>query len=310
MKKVIALLICFVVVRSFGQQEAAYSHYSFNTLAINSGYAGSRDALTVTGLHRSQWISFPGAPNTQTLTVHTPLFKENLGLGLTVLNDKIGPTRTSGVFVDIAYKMQVGLKGKLSFGLKGGINLRRVDLASITTIQEGDPNFFASVSSQTLPNFGFGLYYQLPRFYAGLSTPKLLQNKFNTDPENTSPDLGKETPHLYVISGTVIDLSKPMLLKLKPSTLIKITGGAPIQIDLTALVYYNESLWAGPTFRSGDAFGILAGINVTRQFGIGYSFDWSYTNATGRYNSGSHEIMLRYDFIYKNQGKIDSPRHF
>lgn len=310
MKKFGVVILFLSVVQLFGQQEALYTHYSFNTIAVNPAYAGSRDALTVTGLNRTQWVSFPGAPKTQSLTLHAPFFNEKLAFGLSFLNDKIGPTNTTGIFIDAAYKIRLGYKGSFSFGLKGGLNLRKVDLSGITTNQPGDPNFLGSVTNQALPNFGFGLYYSLPNFYAGISTPRLLQNKFNTDPENTSPDLGKETPHLYIITGTVYELSKPLSLKLKPSAMIKITGGAPIQIDLTALVYYRDFLWAGPMFRTGDAVGVLAGVNITNQFALGYSFDWSFINGTGRYNGGSHEIMMRYDFIFKDKGKIESPRNF
>lgn len=311
MKRVVAFIVFIVgVFQSFGQQEAAFSHYSFNTLGVNSAYAGSRNALTVTGLHRSQWVSFPGAPQTQTITLHTPLFKDNLGFGLSMLNDKIGPTQTSGIFIDVAYRMRLGYKGKLSFGLKGGVNLRKVDLTEITTIQEDDPNFLSGISSQALPNFGFGMYYQLPKFYLGLSTPKLLQNTFLTDPENISPELGKENIHGYLIVGGVVDVSKANGIQLKPSALVKYTSGAPIQVDLTTLFYYNEFLWAGPMFRTGDAIGVLAGVNISEQFALGYAFDWSYANTTGRYNNGSHELMLRYDFIFSRQSKIESPRHF
>lgn len=311
MKKIlIALLVFGGAFQVAAQQEAMFTHYSFNTLGVNPGYAGSRDALTVTGLHRSQWVSFPGAPTTQTLTLHAPVFNEKIGLGLSFINDKIGPTKNTGIFVDFAYKLKVGEKGKLSFGLKGGLNVRGDELASLTTIQENDPNFAGNVQSQLLPNFGFGLYYSLPRFYAGISTPRLLENKFSSNTTTGGTNLGSESRHYYLIAGTIFNLTENGNVKLKPTTFFKVTAGAPIEMDLTALFYIKDRVWAGPMFRTGDAFGVLAGLNISDQFSLGYSFDWSFANSTGRYNGGSHELMLRYDFIFNEKAKIESPRYF
>lgn len=311
MKKLFIILLSIGGLQATAQQEAMFTHYSFNTLGVNPGYAGSRDALTVTGLHRSQWVSFPGAPITQTLTLHAPILNEKIGLGASFINDKIGPTKSTGFFVDFAYKIQVGEKGKLAFGLKAGLSLRGDDLASLTTIEDGDPNFQAGMQNQVLPNFGFGLYYSLPRFYVGLSTPRLIQNSFKSSAGGSgSGTLAAEVRHYYFIAGTIFNLTDNGNLKLKPTTFVKVTAAAPVEMDITALFYYKDLIWAGPMFRTGDAFGILAGLNVTDQFSFGYSFDWSYGNPTGRYNAGSHELMLRYDFIFNERSKIESPRYF
>jgi type IX secretion system PorP/SprF family membrane protein len=277
---------------------------------VNPGYAGRRDSLTVTVLHRSQGVKYPGAPTTQTLTLHAPVFNEKIGLGLSFINDKIGPTKKTGLFIDFAYKLQVGQKGKLSFGLKGGLNFQQDEVGSLTTIDENDPKFGGSVQSQLLPNFGFGLYYSLPRFYAGISTPRLLQNKFETNATSGGTDLALEARHYYLIAGTIFDLTENGNVKLKPTTFLKVTAGAPIELDLTALFYFKDTFWAGPMLRTGDAVGVLAGLNLTNQFSLGYSFDWSFANSTGRYNAGSHELMLRYDFIFNDKAKIESPRYF
>lgn len=311
MKKIFIVLIILGSVRQVtAQQEAMFTHYAFNTLGVNPGYAGSRDALTVTGLHRSQWVSFPGAPITQTLTLHAPVFNDKIGLGASFISDKIGPTKSTGFFVDFAYKIKVGDKGKLAFGLKGGFNMLGTDLASISTIQDGDPNFQAGMQSQLLPNFGFGLYYALPRFYAGISTPRLLKNQIANSGVASGTNLASEVRHFYLIAGTIFDLTENGNLKLKPTAFMKITAAAPVEMDLTALFYYKNLLWAGPMLRTGDAVGVLAGVNVSDQFSLGYSFDWSFGNKTGRYNGGSHELMLRYDFIFNEKAKIKSPRYF
>lgn len=309
MKKLVLIITTvFLGLTSTAQQDAMFTHYSFNTLGVNPGYAGSRDALTVTALHRSQWVNFPGAPITQTLTAHMPLADDKMGLGLSFLNDRIGPTRNSSIYIDFAYKIKVGDKGKLAFGLKGGTSIMSNELADLNTDQAGDQTFAANIQSRLLPNFGFGLYYTLPRFYAGISTPRLLENNFNSG--TTSGSVASEARHYFFIAGGFIDLIKGGKLSLKPTTYVKMTVGAPIEVDLTALFYFKNKFWLGPMFRTGDAAGILAGMNITQQFSFGYSFDWSFGNSTGKYNAGSHELMLRYDFVFGKNAKVLSPRYF
>lgn len=304
-------LVCASIINLdiYAQQDAMFSHYSFNTLAVNPGYAGSRDALTITGLHRSQWVGFDGAPTTQTLTLHSPAFNNSVGLGLSVINDKIGPTNTTSFYGDFGYHIKVTEKAKLALGLKGGINLMSAQLNDLGLADENDVAFSSNIQSQLLPNFGFGAYYYTTRWYAGVSVPKLLENNFLSSTTAGSVSGASEKRHYFLIAGAVFDLGEN--LKLKPTTYIKVTQAAPAEADLTAMfIMLEDKLELGAMYRTGDAAGILAGYNVTEQLRIGYAFDWSFTNTTSQYNAGSHEVMLRYDFIYKGKEKIRSPRYF
>ncbi len=309
MKKIIIFLVIILSVLSLNaQQDAMFTHYMFNTLSVNPAYAGSRDVLTVTALHRSQWVNFDGAPVSQTITAHTPIPGKNSGLGISIINDKIGPVNTTSINVDFSYRIKVTNKAGLAFGLKGGLNMMNNNLTDLTLDETNDPTFISDVNSKLLPNFGFGMYYFTDKFYAGLSIPKLLENDFVTNATSGTTDLTSEKRHYFLILGSVFDLTES--IKLKPTTFIKVAGGAPIEVDLTASFIFRDKFWAGAVFRTGDALGILAGLNVSDQFALGYSFDWSYTNTTIKYNGGSHEIMLRYDFIYKNNDNIKTPRYF
>ncbi len=309
MKKII--IIVFSVILSnvaYAQQDAMYTQYMFNTLAVNPAYAGSRDALSITGLHRSQWIGFKGAPITQTLTMHTPVLTKNIGMGLSFINDKIGPVNTTSLYFDFSYKIRFGENSNLAFGLKGGMNLRSQGLTDLDIVDSNDPAFLNNVRSQLLPNFGFGMYYFTDKFYVGISIPKLLENNFATNSTTGTTNPASEERHYFLIAGTVFSINEG--IKFKPTTFIKITNGAPIEGDITATFIFNERFWSGAMFRTGDALGLLAGLNISDQFALGYSFDWSYTNSTVQYNAGSHELMLRYDFIYKVEEDIRSPRYF
>jgi type IX secretion system PorP/SprF family membrane protein len=309
MKKIIIAASLALGLQSVqAQQDAMFTHYMYNTLAVNPAYAGSRDALTITLLGRKQWVSFPGAPTTQTLTLHAPIMDNKLGLGLSILNDKIGPTNTTSLYGDFAYKMKVSTKGTLAFGLKAGLNVMNNSLAGLKNIEGNDIQFANNVKSKLLPNFGVGLYYGQEKFYIGLSTPKLLQNNFQSSTIGSTSGTSKEKRHYFLIAGTVLKLSESV--KLKPTTFIKVTQAAPIEADLTATFVLKEKLNLGIMGRTGDAIGALVGYNFTDQFTAGYSFDWSFVNNTRKYNGGSHEIMLRYDLIYKSKDKIKSPRYF
>ncbi|MCW3104779.1 MAG: hypothetical protein JWO09_3219 [Bacteroidetes bacterium] len=309
-KKIIAGLAFTVAgFASFAQQAPMYTHYMYNTLSINPGYAGSRDALTITALHRSQWVDFKGAPVTQTLTLHTPLRNEHIGVGLSVINDKIGPTHNTSLFADFAYIMRLNKSSKLALGLSAGANIFQSSLGSLNLDQSTDPVFQSNIGNHITPNFGFGAYYSRERFYAGISAPSLLQNNYSVTnlPDGTTLT-GKEQRHYFLIAGTMLKLTSN--LDFKPTALVKVTPAAPIQADVTASFIIMKKLLLGGMYRTGDAVGALVGVDITDQFHVGYSFDWSYGLKTFKYNQGSHEIVLRYDFIYSSKKQIHSPRYF
>lgn len=309
MKKIIlTLIIAISSVALFAQQDAMFTHYMFNTLSVNPAYAGSRDALTVTGLHRSQWVGFDGAPTTQTVTLHSPIFNENIGVGLSIVNDKIGPTNMTSIYGDFAYKIKVSKKAKLAFGLSAGLNVRQNGLTDLAIDESIDDSFRADENSELLPNFGFGVYYSTDKYYVGISTPKLLKNDFKSNKISGGNEHGSEVRHYFLIAGAVFNLSSEF--KLKPTTLFKLTNGAPAQLDLTASLIFRDKIWGGLMYRTGDAAGVLVGVFITPVLSAGYSFDWSYGNSTIKYNGGSHEIMLMYDLVFKNKAKIRSPRYF
>lgn len=307
----IAIALVFVLMTTLlsAQQNPMYTHYMYNTLVVNPAYAGSRDALTVTALHRSQWVGFDGAPLTQTISLHTPLRNEHVGIGLSLSNDRIGPVNTTSIFFDYAYIMQLTKKSKLSLGLSAGANIFQAALTDLELDQQIDPAFSTNISSIVTPNFGVGAYYYMDNFYAGFSTTNLLQNSFSlVNPDSQNILIGKEQLHYYLITGALIKISDN--LDFKPTALFKLTAAAPFQADITASFILIDRILLGAMYRSGDAVGVLAGFNVTGQLHIGYSYDWSYGLKTGSYNSGSHELVLRYDFIRNNSKQIHTPRNF
>ena len=307
--KLILLILAFASFSLKAQQSPMYTHYMYNTLVVNPGYAGSRDALTITGLHRSQWVNFDGAPMTQTLTFHTPLRSQPIGVGMSIFNDRIGPVNNTSIFGDFAYRLKLGEKSKLALGVSAGVNILQAHLSSLWLDNQNDPTFQNNISNRVTPNFGVGAYYSRERLYLGVSVPQLLQNDYSSiSTLNGTSLVGKEQRHYFFIAGAVFNLSRN--LAFKPTTLIKVTSAVPIQADVTASFIIAKKLLLGAMYRTGDAVGVLVGFDISNQFHIGYSFDWSNGVRTVKYNQGSHELMLRYDFIPASKKQIHSPRYF
>ncbi len=285
------------------QQDPLYSQYMFNTLAFNPAYAGSGDVFTVMALSRHQWVGFEGAPATQTILAHSPLGSQNLALGLSVINDKLGPTRQTGVFADFAYRIRTGESSRLAFGLKGGFNSFRADLAGLSTVDPDQAN--VDIQGKMLPNFGFGLFWHTPLAYVGVSAPKLLENE-TVEATNGLLTTGSEERHYFVMGGYVMDLGRD--LKFKPSFMARLVAGAPLSLDVNANFLLRERIWFGAMYRLGNSFGVLGQYQVNDQLRIGYAFDLATTNL-GAYNAGTHELMLSYDLRFI-KGRTISPRYF
>jgi len=308
MKKLVYILTATIVpLLSIAQQEAMFTHYMFNMMESNSAaYDMNRNVLSITGINRSQWVGYEGAPVTQSLTIYSPLFNQKLGVGLTLLNDKIGPTNKTNIYGDIAYRLKVSKKSTLSFGLKGGISLVQGSFNDLDINDNIDPTFQQNVSNEVIPNVGFGLFYSTPKYFIGMSSPRLLESDSR---ENTASDNNtKDVRHYFLVAGVNWQLNSTLLFK--PTTFVRAVVNAPVEFDLSALFEFNENFWAGPMFRYGDSFGFLAGLYINQRLKAGYSYDYHFALKTGTYNGGSHEIVLKYDFVFKDKDKIRSPRYF
>ena len=309
LKLILVLVLISLSFTSNAQQVPLYTHYMNNTLVVNPAYAGSRDALTLTALYRSQWTGFKGAPVTQTLTLHTPLKNEHVGIGLSLVNQKIGPSNYTSVFFDYAYMVKLTEKSKLAFGLSAGMNIYQANLNSLQLDQPNDLAFQNNINNRVTPNFGFGVYYSRERIYAGISVPHLLENSYSSSNSTGSNSLtGKEKRNYFLVAGTMIKITDN--LEFKPTSLIKITLNAPVQADLTASFILVKKFLVGATWRTGNALGGLLGFDISNQFHLGYSYESSYSIKTFKYNQGSHELALRYDFLFHKKGQIHSPRNF
>tara|TARA_R110002167_G_scaffold312521_1_gene518179 strand:+ start:2996 stop:3946 length:951 start_codon:yes stop_codon:yes gene_type:complete len=299
------LVIALVSVQGmFAQQDAQYTQYMYNTVTVNPAYTGSRGHISLAALHRSQWIGLDGAPVTQTLNIHSPIGYRGVGLGLSVVNDKIGPTSETNFDIGFSYTIYTSKEGRLSFGLNGGGNLLDVRFSELNQFAP-DQTLAQDIDNRFAPNFGLGIYYHNERFYAGLSVPRFLEtDHFDTATLSTA----KERMNFYFISGYVWDLNNS--LKFKPTVLAKLVSGAPIQVDFSANFMLNEKFILGAAYRLDAAVSGMVGFNISNEFLIGIAYDKEITElGNAAFNNGSFEVILRYDFI-STKNNLKSPRFF
>ncbi len=313
--KIIATaLLSIVFYHSYAQQDAQYTQYMYNTISVNPAYAGSRGVMSIMGLHRSQWVGLEGAPRTQTLTANTPLgSKERLGLGLSIVNDQIGPTDETHFDIDFSYTIPTSEEGKLSFGIKAGGHLLNIDFLSLSKYNANDRLFEANVDNKFSPQVGVGLYYHTNRLYFGLSAPNLLETD-HFDESTTSSDstaesfLAEERINYYLIGGYVFDLGSDV--KFKPAVLSKLVFGAPLQVDVSANFLLYERLTLGAAYRWSAAVSAMVGFQISDALMIGFAYDRETTElGQTQFNDGSYEVMLRFE-LFRKYNRMLTPRFF
>jgi type IX secretion system PorP/SprF family membrane protein len=307
MKKATLLLFAaalIISVKSFGQQDAMYSQYMFNQLLINPAYAGNHEVISANLLFRDQWVGIDGAPVTETFSVDAPLHKNKVGVGLSVYNDKIGITKNTGAYFHYAFRIKFR-KSMLALGLQAGISNLRATYDQVSYSQDNSmyDYAFSQSLSEIFPNFGAGLFYNTENFYFGFSVPYLLKKSLF---QQSNIQGYRQAQHYFLSSGYVFKLNQNLVLK--PSLLLKYVDGAPLELDLNANMWFYGLLGIGASYRTGDSFDALLELQLNNQLRLGYAYDYSLTDLQ-KYNYGSHELMLKYEFSFK-KSRIITPRYF
>ncbi len=297
-------LLLGLSLNGISQQDPVYTQYMNNLLTIQPAYAGISGSLNITGISRAQWVGFEGAPNTNTLTINGPLRRFNVGLGLSIVNDKWGPIRQNGVYVDYAYRVKLRQDQFLSFGLKGGFNIYQAYLTDIVVNDPNDPVFAYDVNFKFLPNLGVGIMWHSDRFFLGVSSPKILKNRIQSQSTET---VYREVLHFYGMGGYVFFLSD--VLKFKPTILYRWAERTPSFADFSGSFLLYDRVWIGATYRLKNSYGLIFQFNVNTQLKFGYSYDQTTFHPT-QVNSGTHEFLISYDFIYSRRGRQVVPRYF
>lgn len=292
MKTRLLVILLSLSLSLFSQHNSSYTQYMFNGLLLNPAYAGSNDALNLTALYRKQWLGLDGSPTTITFSAHSPLKNEKVALGVVVMDDKFGVSDHTKMDLIYAYRVKLG-KGKLSFGLQGGVDSYKTNWDQVRTTQLRDPSFTINSVRNIQAQAGFGLYYYSQNMYIGASIPSILNNnqmKYQT---------------AVATAGCVLSISD--VIKIKPAVLVRYILDSPLDVNVTTTFYWRNVLGLGLGYSINSTAMSFLDLKVNDQFRIGYAYD--YTLSTLRnYNTGSHEIMLRYLFNYRVN--VSSTRYF
>lgn len=306
--KIIYVLVILVKVSfSFGQQDPQYTQYMYNMSVINPAYATDDiDVMNFGLLYRTQWVGAVGAPSTASLFAHSK-FSKNLEGGVSVVHDQIGDVvKDTNLFFDLTYVIQVSDNTKLSLGVKAGFSFFSTNFNGFVYSDPLPDVAFAENISQVFPNIGTGLYYFSDKFYFGFSAPNLLQSKHLSQNSGIVTQ-GSEAIHMFTTGGYVFDLNER--LKFKPAFMAKTVTGAPVSVDVTTNMLFNEVFEVGVGYRINDGISGLFNFRISPPLRIGYAYDYTVTNL-GRFNSGTHEIMILFDISKTGRGYDKSPRFF
>ncbi len=303
MKKLYILsMVLFVSFYLQAQQDPQYTQYMYNMNVINPAYAGSYEGLAVGALYRTQWVGLEGAPSTGTFAIHSPVGSQ-VGLGLSLINDEIGPVRETNAYADFSYTLPLGANNRLAFGLKAGATFHKIGLNGLEIIDENDP-FFAQNVNEVTPNIGAGVYFYKPdRYYISLSMPNILNA---THLEVNGLKIGSESEHLFFAAGYVFNLSENF--KLKPHTFVKAAFDAPVSFDINLNMFMYDFVEIGAGYRFEDSFSGMINFLVMPHLRIGYAYD-SIQSDLNYSTDSSHEIFLNFDFAFPKRVSR-SPRYF
>ncbi|OBQ54179.1 type IX secretion system membrane protein PorP/SprF [Tamlana sp. s12] len=311
MKK-IHLTLTFALLVLLGvnaQQDPQYTQYMYNMNVINPAYAGSRGDLAIGLLHRSQWVGIEGAPKTSTFSIHSPTGK-NVGLGLSVVSDQIGPIEENNVYADFSYTLNLGGEHRLALGLKGGASFQNIGLFNDIGngyVVDANDEAFSENTNNTYLNIGTGIFYYTDNYYVSFSIPNMLKNTYlDVSNNGDTYKFGSDVVHYFLSAGYVFNLSENT--KFKPSFLLKSAFNAPTSLDVSANFLFFERFEAGATYRLDDSVGAMVNFEILSGLRVGYAYDYT-TSELNVESSGSHEIMLLFDLNFPKKVSV-SPRFF
>lgn len=286
------------------QQDPHYTQYMYNMNVMNPAYAGSKESLSFGLLYRKQWVEIQDAPTTGTFSMHSPVGK-NVGLGLSVISDKIGPVEENNVYADFSYTLNLGGEHRLALGLKAGVSFQKIGLRSEIqpTLPDLQDDAFAEDTNNTKPNIGTGLFYYTNKYYVALSIPNMIKSAHL---DYNGVKYGNEVQHYFLTGGYVFDLNPN--LKFKPFAMIKSAFNAPTSLDVSTNFLFYDKFELGATYRLDDSFGAMVNYAITPSLRIGYAYDHIISDLKVTTTS-SHEIILLYDVNFSKKVS-QSPRYF
>ena len=314
------LLLLSAIKTTCAQQEPMNTMFAYNKLQVNPAYTGGKDMVSIRAVYRNQWVKLPGAPQTINVNVHSPLKNERIALGLSVLNDRLGVTNQTWLMTSFAYRIPFKNDTKLSFGISAGMLVYKTNITLLDAIDQGDPLLQNNLKGVN-PNIGVGVYYYGQKFYVGVSMPNVLPLNYMHHKDNAQlPNRFKQVPHIFIMAGYTFEMGKKKNFWIQPQLLLKYIATTqfkiPFEIDANATFTLFKIANFGLTYRTGladkfdnrESVDVMTMFQIPKGFSIAYSYDITISKVK-KYENGTHEIMLGYDFDPHKKG-TRTPRYF
>lgn len=302
---IVPLTLILLCGKTYGQQDPSFTQYMYNTMTINPAYAGTRGVLSANLLYRSQWIGIEGAPQTQSLTIHSPISDGRMGLGLNVINDQIGPVSETMFNGTYSYILPINRYTSISLGINAGAELFNIDFTKLNIFNQQDASFQNNVNNKIAPQVGVGAMIYNDQFYVSLSVPRLLRTQYY-DTQNSSNSVATSRPHFYLTAGYVFSLNDNV--RFKPSILSRYVSGSPLRVDVSANFLINDEFSIGASYRLSSSYGIMTSYQLSDAILAGVSYDRD-SSELRKFNDGTFEIFLRFE-LFKKYRKMYTPRFF
>lgn len=305
MKKLLIIIFVFTTFTAFAQQDAMLNQYMFNKTIVNPAYTGTQKSMSFVAMHREQWVSMPGAPQTSSISLHGPIRKYNMGLGGYIMRDELGPIEDITMMMSYAYYLKFPTV-TLSLGIQVGGKYSNFHNNKLNFKDKNEQNYYNGWDKEFIPDANVGVYLYGERFYLGASTKQLINSRRGFVENNGVSTYSKLARHYYAMGGFVFPISDNIMCR--PSTLVKYVKNADPQVDMNVSFLIENFVWLGTAYRTGNQVAFLAELLLSDQLGIGYSYDMPLEKF-GKYSNGTHEIILSYNFSFFKKRRY-SPRYF
>lgn len=287
---VIAIFSLFLTaIGLYAQQDPQYSFYRYNMNVVNPAYAGSNTGLEFALGLRSQWAGVEGAPESQSAIFGTPLGK-NVGLGVSILNDKTYIETQTWVGIDVSYQVRISERNQLFFGLKGSANTYDANTQGLQTYSVGQDGSLLNFDNRFTPNVGAGVYWKNESYFISASIPKLFTPE-RLEEKNGEARVGTDKVHFYVAGGYEFQLSESTNLYL--SNMLRFVTASPVSYEFTAMFGFAERFTLGAGYRFGESISTLFLFNISGGFDLGYAYENAIESPVSGIEKGTHELFMR-----------------
>jgi type IX secretion system PorP/SprF family membrane protein len=272
------------------QQDPNFTLYNFNMNIINPAFAGIKQSPELNLVYRSQYLGIDDSPRTISMA-YSKAMGNNIGLGISVINDRVFILDQTDITLDISYKLKVFEGTNIYFGIKAGGGFTNIDLTRSNA--RGNDLLFSENQSFFNPHVGAGINIANGNFYISISTPNFLKGE-RYEKEGNTPVAGINNSHFYLGAGYHIGLNDN--LTLTPRFMMRTVAGAPTSYDAGASLEISDKYAIGANARIEETTSIYGLIRVIKKLKLGFAYDISNADINAVNDNGSLEFILKYQF--------------